>query len=70
MLDFNGLFPSYVALFPGGVYMKIESLRLDFKPKNKISMTQSVTQNAETAEENTERKEKKKKPETVVGRAE
>ena len=29
-LDFHGLFASYVALFPGGVYMEIESLRFDF----------------------------------------
>ena len=39
--------------------MEIESLRLDFQPKNKILMT--PTQNAETAEKKAERKKKKMK---------
>ena len=32
-LDFYGLFTSDVALLPRGIYMEIESLRLDFLPK-------------------------------------
>ena len=39
MLDFYGLHVSYVALFSGGVYMKIESLRLDFHLKRKQKKT-------------------------------
>ena len=57
MLDFYGLHVSYVALFSGGVYMEIESLRLDFHLKRKQKKT---TRAAPTF--SSEKKEKKKKP--------
>ena len=44
MLDFHGLFASYVALFPGGVYMEIESLRLDLHLKRKQKKPQGQHQ--------------------------
>ena len=56
MLDFYGLHVSYVALFSGGVYMEIESLRLDFHLKRKQKKT---TRAAPTF--SSEKKEKKKK---------
>ena len=56
MLDFHGLFPSYVALFPGGVYMKIEYLRLDLHLKRKQKKPQGQHQRVH------QRRKKKKKP--------
>ena len=62
MLDFHGLFPSYIALFLGGVYMEIESLRLDLNLKRKQKKT---TRAAPTF--SSEKKEKKKRnPEKKV----
>ena len=55
MLDFYGLFASYVAFFPGGLYMEIESLRLDFKPNIYLNST---------SQENRARRSKKKKKNT------
>ena len=57
MLDFHGLFASYVALFPGGVDMEIESLRLDLHLKRKQKKPHGST-NVFIGEE---RKKKKKK---------
>ena len=57
MLDFYGLHVSYVTLFPGGVYMEIEYLRLDFHLKRKPKKT---TRAAPTC--SSEKKERKKKP--------
>ena len=61
MLDFHGLFPSYIALFLGGVYMEIESLRLDLNLKRKQKKPQGQHQRVHQR-----RKKKKKKPETVA----
>ena len=58
MLDFHGLFPSYVALFPGGVYMEIESLRLDLHLKRKQKKPQGQHQRFHRRR----KKKKKKKP--------
>ena len=44
MLDFHGLFLSYVALFPGGVYTEIKSLRLDLHLKRKQKKPQGQHQ--------------------------
>ena len=57
MLDFHGLFPSYVALFLGGVYMEIKSLRLDLHLKTKQKNHKGST-NVFIGEE----RKKKKKP--------
>ena len=64
MLDFHGLFAFYVALFPGGVYMEIEFLRLDLHLKRKQKKTIRAAPTCSS-----EKKEKKKKnPETVAQR--
>ena len=65
MLDFHGLFPSYMALFPGGVYMEIESLRLDLHLKRKQKKPQGQHQRVH---QRRKKKKKKKKPETVAQR--
>ena len=41
--------------------MEIESLRLDFQPKNKILITQNATPNAESAEKMQKERKKKRK---------
>ena len=64
MLDFHGLFPSYVALFPGGVYMKIESLRLDLHLKRKQKKQQG--QHQRFHQRRKKEKKKKKNPEKKV----
>ena len=64
MLDFYGLFASYVAFFSCGVYMEIESLRLDLHLKRKQKKT---TRAAPTC--SSEKKEKKKKKKTRDSRA-
>ena len=61
MLDFYGLFASYVALFPGGVYMEIESLRLDFHLKRKQKKPQGQHQRVH------QKKKKKKKKKQLRG---
>ena len=58
MLDFHGLFASYVALFSGGVYMEIESLRLDLHLKRKQKKPQG--------QHRRRKKKKKKNPEKKV----
>ena len=57
-LDFYWFFTSDVALFPCGIYMKIESLRLDLQLKS------TTKKSATTAKENmcSSEKKKKKKP--------
>ena len=60
MLDFHGLFPSYVTLFPGGVYMEIESLRLDLNLKRKQKKPQG--QHQRVHQRRKKKKKKRKKP--------
>ena len=72
MLDFHGLFVSYVALFPGGVYMEIESLRLDLHLKRKQKKPQGQHQRfhrrrkkkKKTQRRRCSKKERKKKKKT------
>ena len=63
MLDFYGLFPSYVALFPGGVYMEIEYLRLDLHLKTKQKKPQGQHQRFH---QRRKKKKQKKTPEKKV----
>ena len=73
MLDFHGLFPSYVALFPGGVYMEIESLRLDLHLKRKQKKPQGQhrrrkkKKKKKPREEGVRRRKEKKKPDARPG---
>ena len=66
MLDFHGLFPSYVALFPGGVYMEIESLRLDLHLKRKQKKPQGQHRRRNKKKKKLREKGKKKNPEKKV----
>ena len=61
MLDFHELFASYVALFPGGVYIEIESLRLDLHLKRKQKKNHKGSRKRKPQQCVQQRRKKKKK---------